>query len=231
MSDIKPKITELSARQTPESKFSRAEMIWDQRLGEKVVLIAQMKIAIIIMFVFLVASCGIAWYFANRSVVLPYIVQVDNKTGAVITVDKLENQSKPNAAGIEYFVWRILKNTRTLPKDIIVYENNWKEVYSFLDAQTSQKFNEMAIRENHQEKLTNGKTSTLMLKNITPLAGKEDTYNVRWQEVHYARDGKKDGEYELEAYFTVNFVAPQAETIHINPYGLRITDFSISQER
>lgn len=231
MSDLKHKNSEIESRETPDCKYDAARQKWDNRMGSKVVLITQLKITIIAVFAFAVLASGAAWYFANRSVVLPYIVQVDSKTGAVITVDKLAEQTKPNAAGVEYFVWRIIKNTRTIPKDIIVYKNNWQEVYAFLDSQTSQKFNDMAIREDHKEKIENGKTSTLMLKNITPLAGKDDTYNVRWQEVHYGRDGKKTGEYELEAYFTVNFVTPQADTIHINPYGLRITDFSISQER
>lgn len=231
MSELKHQNSEIYPRKTPDCRYDVARQEWDRRIGSKVVLIAQLKIAIIVVFIFAVSACCVAWYYANRSVVLPYIVQVDSKTGAVITVDKLAEQTKPNAAGVEYFVWRILKNTRTIPKDIIVYRNNWQEVYTFLDTQTSQKFNDMAIRENHKEKIENGKTSTLMLKNITPLAGKEDTYNVRWQEIHYGRDGKKEGEYELEAYFTVNFVTPQAESIHINPYGLRITDFSISQER
>lgn len=168
-------------------------------------------------------------YLSTRSSIVPYIVEVDSSSGAVISTSKVFARSVANKKEIEYFIWELVKKARTIPKDIIVYENNWNDLYTFLDGSTSQKMNDMAIRESHRDKLKNGITTMLQLKTVTPLSGKDDTYNVRWSEYRYDSDGKKLGEYELEAFFTVQQYNTDEKTAYINPLGLRIKDFSMSQ--
>lgn len=172
---------------------------------------------------------GSTVYFATRSTIVPYIVEVDNSTGAVISSSKVLARSVADNKQIEYFIWQLIRKTRTLPKDMVVYENNWNEAYTFMNADTSQKFNDMAIRENHKDKLKEGRTTMLTLKTITPLAGRDDTFNVRWSEIHYNSDGQKKGEYELEAFFSVEQAPLNEKTVYSNPLGIKIKDFSISQ--
>lgn len=170
-------------------------------------------------------------YFAARSTLVPYIVEVDEKSGAVISTSKVLDKSEAGSRQKEYFIWQIIRKVRTLPKDIIVYENNWNDAYAFLEGSSSQKMNDMAIRENHKGRLEEGQTTMLSLKSITPLAGREDTYNVRWIEVNYDAGGKKLVEYELESFFSVELAPLKEETIYVNPLGIKVKDFSMSQVR
>lgn len=168
-------------------------------------------------------------YFATRSTLVPYIVEVDNSTGAVISTSKMITRSEANRKEIEYFLWQLVKKTRTLPKDMVIYAANWKDAYSFLDGATARKMNDMAIKEDHQGKLKAGTTTMLSLKNMTPLSGRDDTYNIRWTETHYNAQGNKMGEYELEGFFSVRQGSLSEDTIYSNPLGLVVVDFNMSQ--
>ena len=170
-------------------------------------------------------------YFATRSTIVPYIVEVDSRTGAVISSSKVLARAQADSRQFEYFVWQVIRKTRTLPKDIVLYKENWTEAYTFMNSEVSQKFNDMAIRENHQTKLAEGRTTMLSLKSITAVAGREDTFNVRWIEVNYDNDGRKLGEYELEGYFNLEQVPLDEKTVYYNPLGIRIKDFSMSQSQ
>lgn len=169
------------------------------------------------------------WYFANRSTVVPYIVEVDATSGAVLNTSKVLNKNIASRKEIEYFIWHIVKNSRLIPKDMVVYESNWSELYAFLGTNASQKMNDMAIREDHKSKLKDGLTTMLTMKSITPLSGKDDTFNVRWSEVQYAFDGSKIMQYDMEAYFTVEQVAVEEKMMQVNPLGIMVKDFNISK--
>ena len=168
-------------------------------------------------------------YFATRSTLIPYIVEVDNSTGAVISTSKMMTRSEANRKEIEYFLWQLVKKTRTLPKDMVIYAANWKDAYAFMDSATAAKMNDMAVKEKHQDKLKQGVTTMLTLKTMTPLAGRDDTYNVRWTETHYSAQGGKIGEYELEGFFSIRQGSLSEETIYSNPLGLVVVDFNMSQ--
>ena len=214
---------------TPETAYNRAQQEYDKRSGTAKAAAANWRlIAFCLCFITLISN-GAAYYFANRSVIVPYIVEVDARTGAVISSSKVYDRSTANQKEIEYFSWQVIKKSRTLPKDVIVYETNWNDVYTFLDSASSQKFNDMAIREDHRGKLALGITTMLNLQQITPVSGNDNTFNVRWNEVTYNADGSKAGEYSLEAYLTVQQLSPTEKDINVNPLGLKIKDFNISK--
>ena len=168
-------------------------------------------------------------YLAVRSTIIPYIVEVDSSTGSVISSSKILAKSEADNKQMEYFIWQIIKKTRTLPKDMVLYESNWNEAYTFLTSETSTKMNDMAVREKQEQKLKDGKTTKLDLKSITPLAGQDNTFNVRWNEVTYDNNGRVLTEYEMEAFFSVEQTALDENTVYSNPLGIRVKDFTISQ--
>lgn len=172
---------------------------------------------------------GAAGYFAVRSTIIPYIVEVDSNSGAVISTSKVLAKSQADTKQYEYFIWQIIRKTRVLPKDLVLYQQNWNDAYTFLTSETSQKMNDMAIRENHQQHLKDGDTTSLTLKSITPVSNQDNTYNVRWNEVRYDPSGKKIGEFELEGFFTVEQGTLDEKTMFVNPLGIKVKDFSISQ--
>ena len=176
-----------------------------------------------------IVAVGMVGYLAVRSTIVPYIVEVDNSTGAVISSSKILARAEADNKLFEHFIWQVIRKTRTLPKDMVLYERNWDEAYTFFTSETSQKINDMATREKHQQKLKDGNTTMLKLKSITPLAGQDNTFNVRWNEVTYDNKGKSISEYELEGYFKVEQSALDEKTVYSNPLGIKIIDFTISQ--
>lgn len=214
---------------TPDTAYKKAQEEFTRTLGRSIASAANWRAFAFGLLVLSLVSLAGTYYFANRSTLIPYIVEVDSKSGAVISTSKVYDRSQANNAEKQYFIWQILKKARTIPKDIIVYEQQWNDVYAFLDNNSSQKFNDMAQREHHQEKLKNGVTTMLSLKAITQLSGQDNTYNIRWTETRYENDGKKSGEYELEAYFTIQQVPLDEKSVYINPLGIKVRDFSVSQ--
>lgn len=215
--------------ETPETAYKKAQDEFTKTVGSKAASAANWRAMAFGLLAFSIMSMTGTFYFANRSTVVPYIIEIDNKSGAVISTSKVFDRSQANQREIQYFIWDIIKKSRTIPKDIVLYEKNWNDVYTFLDSHSSQKFNDMAMREKHQEKLQNGITTMLTLKTITQVSNQDNTYNIRWYEVKYEADGKKSGEYELEAYFTMQQVSVSEKDIYSNPLGLKVKDFNVSQ--
>lgn len=218
-----------SMREMPETFYQEGFNKWSSQQGQALYSASNWRFFALFLVLMNLISISGMWYFASRSAVIPYIVEVDATSGAVISTSKVLNSNTASRKEIQYFIWHIVKNARMLPKDMVVYEAHWSELYSFLGTNASQKMNDMAIRENHKQKLKDGVTTMLTMKSITPLSGKDDTYNVRWAEVQYAYDGSKIAEYELEAYFTVEQVPVEEKQMQVNPLGIMVKDFNMSQ--
>lgn len=218
-----------SMKEMPETFFQQGFEKWSSQQGQALYSAANWRFfALFLVLINIICISGM-WYFASRSTVIPYIVEVDSTSGAVISTSKVLNKQEASRKEIQYFIWHIVKNARVLPKDMVVYESNWSELYAFLGTNASQKMNDMAIREDHKTKLKDGITTMLNMKSITPLSGKNDTYNVRWSEVQYAYDGSKVAQYDMEAYFTVEQVPVEEKMMQVNPLGIMIKDFNISK--
>lgn len=143
----------------------------------------------------------------------------------------MDARSRANETEVEYFLWNVTRKARTLPKDLVIYKQNWEEVYSYLDQTCANKMNNMAISEDYQTKISNGNTTMLKLKGFNKYSGQDNTYQIRWDETLYDASGKIISNYSMEAFYTIDFVQVTKESIHLNPLGIQIKDFSVSQER
>lgn len=220
-----------TAEETPASQYSKAKDIWDDRVGSAAVRARNWRIAAFIALLIAFTALGGLIYIASQSKIVPYIVQVDNQSGAVISVAPVEKRHDPNQREIEYFLWNVTKKARSIPKDLVVYKQNWEELYTYLDSATSNKMNNMAVREDYQNKIKNRYTTLLKLKGFNKYSGQDNTYQVRWEETMYDGVGKVMNTYSMEAFYTIDIVDVKPENIHLNPLGIEIKDFSISSER
>lgn len=218
-------------KEQPETPYSKAGEVWDKLFGAATVRYKNWRMMACISMVLNIALvCGIA-FIGSRSSIVPYIVQVDDKSGAVLSVDRVDARSQANETEIEYFLWNVTRKARTLPKDLVIYKQNWDEVYAYLDQSCANKMNNMAIAEDYQTKISNNYTTMLKLKGFNKYSGQDNTYQIRWEETMYDATGKVISNYSMEAFYTIDFVAVTNENIHLNPLGIQIKDFSISQER
>ena len=220
-----------TVKELPETPYSKAGEVWDKLFGAATVRYKNWRMMACISMVLNIALvCGIA-FIGRRSSIVPYIVQVDDKSGAVLSVDRVDARSQANETEIEYFLWNVTRKARTLPKDLVIYKQNWDEVYAYLDQSCANKMNNMAISEDYQTKISNNYTTMLKLKGFNKYSGQNNTYQIRWDETMYDATGKVISNYSMEAFYTIDFVAVTNENIHLNPLGIQIKDFSISQER
>ena len=219
------------SKELPPTPYSMAEEVWDKLFGAATVRYKNWRmIACMSMVLNLGLVCGIT-YIGSRSNIIPYIVQVDDKSGAILSVERVDARSNAHETEIEYFLWNVTRKARTLPKDLVIYKQNWEEVYAYLDQSCANKMNNMAILEDYQTKISNNYTTMLTLKGFNKYSGQDNTYQVRWDETMYDANGKVLSSYSMEAFYTIDFIAVTNENIHLNPLGIQIKDFSISQER
>lgn len=213
------------------SKYEAGLNVWDQRIGAAAVRAKNWRlVAILSLFIAGGAVAGVI-YMGSRTNIVPYIVHVDNSTGAVLSVAPVTKRTQANEQEIEYFIWNVVKKARTLPRDLIVFDENWKEVYMYLDSTSSNKFNDMAIREGYKNKMETKMTTQLSLKGFSKYSGQDNTYQVRWKEALYGSDGKLISDISYEAFFSIDYKSVTTDIVHVNPLGLLVKDFSISQER
>ena len=68
-------------------------------------------------------------------------------------------------------------------------------------------------------------TVTLQLQSVLPIAA--DTYELRWSQSTFGRDGAPKDTSTWTATFTVEFQTPTTEEdIAVNPLGIYVTDFA-----
>ena len=213
------------------NKYNNAQQVWDNRVGAAAVRGKNWRLVAYLSLLIAGSSVAGVVYMGSKSSIIPYIVQVDNSTGAILSVAPVAKREKANEQEVEYFIWNVIKKARTLPRDLVVFDQNWKDVYTFLDAASSNKFNDMAIREGYQNKIQTKMTTQLNLKGFNKYSGQDNTYQLRWIEVLYDSEGKIVNDTAYEAFFSLEYKPVTTTTVHVNPLGIVIKDFSISQER
>lgn len=169
-------------------------------------------------------------YLATRSSLIPYVIEVD-ATGSARAINIAEQKKYiPNEKEIKYFLRQFVLNTRTIPMDKVVFKNNWLEAYMFLGKSATTKMNEHMKKENIVERLGT-ETSIISVNSILSVADSSNTYQIRWTESIYGKDGSKKSTYGMSGIFSIEVAIPQDEKVlTINPLGIIIKDFSYSKE-
>lgn len=199
------------------------------RMGKQAVEKHYWRLACFLLVAINLIAIGGLIYINTQSQIVPYIVQVDSKTGAVLNVADSTAKQEITDREIAYFLWEVVKKSRTLPKDIVIYQNNWRSIYSFLSDETATKMNEFAVLSEHEEKLNTGITTQLEMKSF--MVTQDDVYQIRWQEIIYEPTGKIMSTVNMEGLFTVKQGKVSKDNAYLNPLGLIIVDFNWSQER
>ena len=96
-------------KELPETPYSKANEVWDKLMGAAIVRFKTWRmVACISMILNLVLVLGIC-FIGSRSSIIPYIVQVDDKSGAILSVDRVDARSRANETEVEYFLWNVTR--------------------------------------------------------------------------------------------------------------------------
>ncbi|MGL5621192.1 type IV secretion system protein, partial [Cetobacterium sp.] len=72
----------------------------------------------------------------------------------------------------------------------------------------------------------------VFINSFTKISGTKNSYQVRWEEKIYDKNGKVVSKENLIGIFTLDKKQPKTlEEIDNNPLGIMVTDFSISKEK
>lgn len=212
----------------PISPYLKAKEIWDNRIGNARLQAYNWRLAffgaLALCFVLVI---GIIYQSAKSSVT-PYVVEV-GKDGEVLAVSKaVHTKSSPNDPQIKFFLQKWVKDVRSMPLDVVVKKQAWISAYACMRQKASIKMNEIIRKDDPMGKIGEETIS------VTPTAivkMSDSTYQVRWIEDVFSKEGASKGSYRMTGLISIDFSEPKTEKeIMSNPLGLYITDFSWSKE-
>lgn len=144
-------------------------------------------------------------------------------------LDVAKTQVKATDQQIIYFLNEVISNTKSLPKSTEIYEKNYRKSLAYLSRNASQKIDNYLKREGYVEKVKAGKTVEISLN--TGLKISDKTYQIRWTQATFLKNGELEKEVNYNAIITVDFKdITDVKLLYINPLGLVITDFSQQEE-
>jgi type IV secretion system protein VirB5 len=212
----------------PVSPYQRAKQEWDARIGNAIVQASNWRFATFgtLLLCFLLVFGLI--YQSSKSSVVPYIIQV-GQNGEVLSVSKaVETNRTPQDNEIKYFLGKWIQDVRGLPLDIVVKKQNWISSYYFMRQSAAVKMNEIIKKDNPMSKVGE-QTIAAKLTSIVKMS--TQSYQCRWVEEVFSKEGAMLDTYKMTAIITVDFSRPKNEKdIFINPLGLYIKDFSWSKD-
>ena len=216
---------------TPETKYSEARAEWDNRVGVSTVRAKNWRMIAFSLAGIAALAIGGLIFQSAKAAVTPYIIEIDHTSGAVMKVSPAEANFKIKKKNIEYFLQDVIKKTRAIPKDPIIYAENWNSVYNFLSPDVARKINTMVENDKQAERLQKLEATQVKIKYIGKVNDKDKTYQIRWVEDNFQSDGSLKSSTNMTGFITIDFGKPKDEkTINNNPLGMIITDISWNKE-
>lgn len=211
--------------QTP---FDKAKAVWDERLGTAKQQAFNWRFMALSMVACSMLLSGGLIAVSMKSSIEPYIVQVDDSTGRVISVDPAKIRYNPSLDEKKYFLGEFVRKIRTISKDEMVVRNNWLEAYKFVTKKGNSILNSYA-QENDPFQLIGKYLVTVSIENINPIS--ENSFQVEWQEdIYVYQEGKKSQKYS--GIFTTTHIPPKVKNdLLSNPLGIYIEEMAWSERK
>ena len=234
MSISKELITEAPGRRPeegPETVYTRAQKGWDDRLGSVAVQAKNWRLAAFGLAALSLLSTSGWLYQATRPEPAALIIQVDRGSGVANVVGRLNNVSYvPQGQEISYFLGKFVNMVRAVPLDPVVVRRNWTDAYQFMRQSAATQLDEWARKPNSPLSKIGEQTIATDVIAVTPVAGSR-SYQVRWRELVYSKEGALKDSYIMSGIFTLEFEPQRNEKrAMVNPIGLFIKSFQWTRE-
>jgi type IV secretion system protein TrbF len=214
--------------EAPVTPYQKAAEEWDNRIGSARVQAKNWRlIAFCLCFVIIMLLAGLI-YQSSKSSVVPYVVQV-SADGLVQAVGPATRMNfTPNKAVVQYFLAQFVNRVRGIPMDPVVAKNQLLLAYDVLRQGAANTLNEIANREQPLNKVGN-EAVAVQIRNVVAIS--KESYQVRWEETTYNKDGVTIGIKNMTGIFTIEISPPDDENkLKVNPLGLYIKQFSWSRD-
>ena len=214
--------------EAPVTSYQKAGEEWDKRIGAARVQAQNWRYAALSAFALAVILAAGLVFQSAKSTVIPYVVQV-NSDGIVQAIGPAQRTNfNPGKPVIEYFIVQFVTKVRSLPLDPVVAKNQWLSAYDFLRKGAANTLNEIAVREKPFSKI-GLETVSVRVKSVVSLS--KDSYQVRWEETGFSKEGVSTGVKGMTGIFNIEVVPPTDEKkLRANPLGLFIRQFSWARD-
>lgn len=139
-----------------------------------------------------------------------------------------ETQKKVSEQEVIYFLNEVIDGIKGLPRNTEVYEKNYRKALSYLSRSAAKKIDNYLKEEDYVKKVENGKTVEISFNTGDKIS--DSTYQIRWRQTTYAKDGTVESNINYSAILTITFTDVSEKTLYVNPLGLMIVDFSQKEE-
>ena len=186
----------------------------------------------ILSFGLMVCLAGIMYVAASRQNV-PYIVEVDSKTGEIMNAKVLDSTYKNNSLKekqVDYFLSKIIIAVRSIPTDKNFYQKNIDSVQSFFTRESGEQLKKSLEENQVTEKLTNQVSVSVEINSIVKMEKNKNRYQILWTEKVQNSFDEVNVQKKYTAIVEVGFIAVNTKKMMIeNPFGFVIKDFIISE--
>ncbi|MFZ5617214.1 MAG: conjugal transfer protein TrbF [Pseudomonadota bacterium] len=210
----------------PETPYQRAQALWDERMGSARAQAANWRLAA---FGALGVSClsvgGLIWQ-SSRSIVTPYVVEID-ETGAARAVGPAIETYTPSDAQIAHALANFIRDVRSVSIDPVVVRENWLRAYDYATDRGAMALNDYA-RDNDPFKDVGRRSVTVDVGSV--VRATDTSFEIRWSEKTYA-GGQFEKQERFTAHLTIVLAPPRtAEALHKNPLGLYVHGVNWSKD-
>ena len=214
---------EAPAAKTP---YMRAGQAWDERIGSARAQAANWRYAAFVSLIIAGgAVAGLIWQ-SSRSIVTPYVVEVDNE-GTVRAVGPANEAYKPSDAIIAQTLANFIRDVRSVSIDPVIVRANWLKAYNYATDRGAMALNDYA-RENDPFAEVGRRSVTVEIASV--VRASDDSFELRWTEKTY-RSGQFEHADRYTAHLTVIVSPPRTtEALHKNPLGLFVHAINWSKD-
>lgn len=210
----------------PETPFSRAGQVWDERIGSAR---AQAHNWRLMAFGGLVLSTGLAaalvWQ-SMQSRVTPYVVEVD-RLGAARSVAPATRDFRPTDPQIAWHLGRFIASVRARSLDPVLMRENWLGAYDFATERAGLFLGEYARSANP---FADVGRRTVSVEVTSVVRASDTSFQVKWTESAFER-GSLAGTSRWTAMISVKLKPPRsADVLRKNPLGLYVDAIDWSRE-
>ena len=189
------------------------------------------KMAFFVTFLLMMISICYSFYLAQRSTLIPYVIEVDETGNAKGINPAYQITYNPDELSKEYFIRQFILKTRTITLDNVTNGTFYKNNMYFLSSVAKEKYHVFIKQDNLTEKINNGVTRQVTINSLNKIAGTKYSYQARWTEDEFNPDGSKSGTKKMLGTFILKINQPSSlEKAHFNPLGIIIEDFSMTRE-
>ena len=210
----------------PETPFSRAGQLWDERIGSARVQARNWRL---MAFGGLILSTGLSgglvWQ-SMQSRVTPYVVEVD-RLGEPRAVSPAEAGYRPTDPQIAWGLAHFIADIRSVSLDPVLMRANWLEAYDFATRRGAQFLGDYARTA---DPFANIGERTVAVQVTSVVRASDRSFQVKWTEIAYDR-GSAAGTSHWTGIITVLVKPPTStDTLRKNPLGLYVDAIDWSRE-